>query len=198
MARVVKEHEGHNWRMDDPAGLHLSGTGELAEAPEHLTAKVIGRWFSAAETRDVELERLEYMAAGTFDPAVGRTWTGDYLKFAVYIYSPEDEYPAAFIMRADGSGSHYYLVDGLDSERLFRQLCASLTADTLWSLLSALVHSYEKGRGDEKARLYGLLLQGRLRKRKRRGGGEYAAELPEPPPPPPHTTTTPTAEARAQ
>lgn len=179
MARVVKEHEGYNWRMDDAAGLYLSGTGELAEAPACVTAKVIGRCFSEPETRDVELERLEYLAAGTFDPGVGRTWTGEYLKFAVYMYPQECGRPVAFVLRQDGSGSHYYLVEGLDSERLFRQLCATLTADTLWILLSTLVHSYEKGRKDEQATLYSLLLQGRLRKRKRRGGGEYVKVLPE-------------------
>lgn len=184
MARLLKEHEGYNWRMDDPAGLYLSKTGELTEAPEKVTAAVIGHCHSAPDTRDIELARLEYLAAGTFDPEAGRRWTGAYLKFAVYLYTPEYGQPLAFILRADGSGSHYYLVDDLDSERLIRQLCASLSADALWSLLSTLVHTYEKGRKDEKAKIYGLLLQNRLKKRKRRGGGEYIEVLPAPTPPP--------------
>lgn len=178
MARLVKEREGYNWRMDDEAGLYLSGTGNLAEPPDCVTAFVIGHTFSAPETQQVELKRLEYLAAGIFDPEVKRGWTGAYLKFACYMYSPECGRPLAFILRQDGSGSHYYIVDDLDSERLFRQLCSSLSADTLWSLLATLVHTYEKGRKDEKTELYGLILQDRLKKRKRRGRGFYVEVLP--------------------
>lgn len=178
MTRLLREQEGHNWRMDDLAGLYLSRTGDLPEPPEKVTAFVIGHCFSEPETQDVELSRLEYLAAGTFDPEAGRGWTGDYLKFAVYMYSPEHGRPSAVIMRTDGGGSYFYLVGDLDSERLFRPLCAALSADALWSLLASLVHTYEKGRKDEKAKLYGLLIQGRLKKRKRRGGGEYIEVLP--------------------
>lgn len=194
MTRLLREREGHNWRMDDPAGLYLAHTGGLPEPPEKVTAFVIGHCFSAPETRDVELSRLEYLAAGTFNPEAGRGWTGAYLKFAVYMYSPEHGRAAAVILRTDGGGSYFYLVDDLDSERLFRPLCATLSADALWSLLASLVHTYEKGRQDERTKLYGLLLEDRLKKRKRRGrgGGWYVEVLPAPEPAPP---LAPTAEA---
>lgn len=106
MTRLLREQEGHNWRMDDPAGLYLAHTGRLPEPPEKVAAFVIGHCFSAPETRDVELSRLEYLAAGTFDPEAGRGWTGAYLKFAVYMYSPEHGRAAAVILRTDGGGSY--------------------------------------------------------------------------------------------
>jgi hypothetical protein len=178
--QLIQEREGWNWRMDDQAGLYLKDTGKLAEPPATVTAHIIGHCFNEAETREVEISRLEYLAEGTFDKTARRRWTGDYLKFAVYLYKPEYEDTKAVIMRTDGGGHYFYYVADLDAERLFRTLADSLSPDSLWSLLGSLVHTYEKGRKDEKAKIYGLFMQDRVKRRKRHGGRQFIEILPAP------------------
>jgi hypothetical protein len=187
--KLVKEHEGWNWRFTDAAGLHLSNTGHLTVPPAEVSAYRIGHvCLVLPDTLPLELARLEYVGKAFFgEPrpsrglSSGTKWTGDAYKFAVYVYRPEFGRAHAVILRTDGSGSRFYFLDDTDSDETWRKLVEVMPEPHLWSLCQSITHTYHQGRTDEKRHLFERLKRGLLKVRKRRGGGGglYVEELAE-------------------
>ncbi len=54
--KLIQDFPGYNWRTDDPARLHISGTGHLAEALKcFVMHDSLTTTFSGAGPAEVEL-----------------------------------------------------------------------------------------------------------------------------------------------
>jgi hypothetical protein len=166
---LIQESKGWNWKMDDAAGLYISGTGSLTEAlPQLLARRISHSGIVESEVVSVQVADMNFMAAGLFGPGRGTgniKWTGDAYKFAVYQCGRR----AIVIMRTDGSGTRFYYLDDLISREIWEYFTSTLTTEMLWNVCRQIIFAYEEGRDHAKKEAYDLFVEGRLKKRKRKG-----------------------------
>jgi len=131
-----------------------------------LHATIIGHsGIGLPESREIETATLEFIGAGLFgEPrdGGGHQWTGDSYKFGIYLSGRN-----TVIIQQDGSGIYPYLLDELEADKTWREICARLTPELLWNLCISLTSTYRKGREDERNRLHRMFLEGKLKKRQR-------------------------------
>jgi len=154
------------WRTDDTASIYFYRNTRHPEPPCVLHATIIGHsGIGLPESREIETATLEFIGAGLFgEPrdGGGHQWTGDSYKFGIYLSGRN-----TVIIQQDGSGIYPYLLDELEADKTWREICARLTPELLWNLCISLTSTYRKGREDERNRLHRMFLEGKLKKRQR-------------------------------
>jgi hypothetical protein len=183
--KLIQDHPGYNWRTDDPARLHISGTGHLPEAPLALKCFVMHDSLNRGERIEVEFDCLEFLATAMFgqgrlSPGGGNTrWTGSAYQHAIYSYTrPFSSRGSIVIIETHGGGTQGYHIATLTAAETWAGLAHSLPSETLWNICHDLCRMYQNARDVERQTIYTHFLQGRLKKR-RRSHKLYVQVLPE-------------------
>jgi hypothetical protein len=171
----TQQANGHYWRTGDAADLSLGESGAIP--PRLVQAFRIGHsGLVLSPSVSVDLQELNLLAKGFFGEArgtEGRKWTGDAYRYAVYTTNSKHR---VVIIRMDGSGTRFYLVDELEAEDTWTQL-AKLPSMLLWNLCSSVCHTYHRGQDEAKARIFQAFADGRLKKHKVRGMNKYQVSI---------------------
>jgi hypothetical protein len=172
--KLVQDHPGYNWRTDDPARLHISGTGHLAEAPIALKCFVMHDSLNRGESIEVEFDCLEFLATAMFghgrlSPGGGNTWwTGSAYQHAIYRCTrPFSSRGSIVIIETHGGGTQGYHIATLTAAETWAGQALSLPTETLWNICHDLCCMYHNARYVERQTIYTQFLQGRLKKRRR-------------------------------
>lgn len=178
------------WRADDEGGLWFRDGWEKPEPPTTAEAYLVGHSGLVRDaTRTIELADLEYVCKAFFGPPRGNArpdgeggwlggWTGDYCKYALYLLRNEFATPDAVIMRHDGGGHYFYVIDELESHKAWPAIALALPEPLRWTLFNSYAHTYHAGAKAGERKMGRLFLEDRLKKR-RKGGAVRLEVLPE-------------------
>lgn len=178
--RLIQDRAGENWHSDDPAGLYIDRTGHLAEPPQKLRCFVLHDSLNKGDVLEIEIARLEFMAAAMFGEARGNPkWTGDAYRHAIYRYTPEfSAYPTIVVVETHGGGTQGYYIRTLTAVETWSHLASTLPSELLWNVCRDLCDMYHNARYVEQHRIHCQFVEGRLKKRRRRNR-VYVEVLPE-------------------
>jgi hypothetical protein len=174
--QLTQAQPGYNWKLDDPGGLYLAGTGHLENPPLAVEAKRLGQAGMVEPTSlEIALHDLEFLAVGLFGAARPSracrnvTWTGDAYKYALYHYAyGVSRHPAIVVLRTDGSGTYAYVDDTVAALETWTTI-SEQPPEMIWNICHLIVQTYERAFCAGRAHLEQLFLEGRLKKRRRQG-----------------------------